>query len=214
MKHPAKFSDSILHKLDEILPHDCLILDPFAGVGRIKEIRPLCVLVEIEPEWASMCGAIVGDATNLPFLSHQFDVICTSPAYGNRMADNYIDKEPGKYVRHTYRYYLGRRLNPANSGCMQWGKRYQKLHERAYEECNRVLKPWGLFVLNMSDHIRKGKIVPVTIWHKECLESNGLILVEWFKIQTPRQKHGQNYNLRVDHENILVFIKPQTEEDR
>jgi hypothetical protein len=51
---------------------------------------------------------------------------------------------------------LGRPLTPGNSGALQWGEEYRALHVAVWTECRRVLKPGGIFVLNVKDHIRGG----------------------------------------------------------
>jgi hypothetical protein len=170
IKHPAKYSDVLLPVFDRYLPDDNhQILDPFAGTGKLKEIRPNCTLLEIEPEWADSCGAIVGDATAMPFNDACFDAICTSPTYGNRMADSFQDhKVEKKYKRNTYRHILGRKL---------------------------------------SDHIRNGKIIEVTKWHISTLVEVGFIEKEHIKVETKRQRFGQNGSLRVGYESIVVFYK-------
>lgn len=206
-RHPAKYSDVLLPYFDRLLPPDTSrILDPFGGTGKLRLIRPSCVLIEIEPEWARISGAIVGDATALPFCDASFDAICTSPTYGNRMADHFADSKPEKqYRRYTYRHSLGRALAENNSGKMQWGPEYQSLHERAWKECVRVLRPGGLMLVNISDHIRKCQIVPVTEWHRECLVGLGLRLEDHLQVVTRRQRHGQHAQARVPFESILVF---------
>jgi hypothetical protein len=89
IKHPAKYSDCLLPIFDNYLPDNShKILDPFAGTGKLRKVRSNCILLEIEPEWANESGAIIGDATMMPFDSGYFDAICTSPTYGNRMADS------------------------------------------------------------------------------------------------------------------------------
>ena len=88
---------------------------------------------------------------------------------------------------------------------MQWGEKYRQKHVEIYTECLRVLKPDGLFIINISDHIRKGEVMPVVEWHKETLLSMGMRLVEEIKIETPRMGFGQNAKVRVPHESILVF---------
>lgn len=53
--HPAKFSDKILDKIAEHLPTEGVVLDPFAGTGRIHELATAerrTVGIEIEQEWA------------------------------------------------------------------------------------------------------------------------------------------------------------------
>jgi len=206
IKHPAKYTNSLLPVFKKYLDGRKLILDPFAGTGKLKDIAPTATLLEIEPEWAKISGAIVGDATAMPFPDNYFDAVCTSPTYGNRMADHFIDHQKEKnYIRNTYRSYLGRDLNENNSGRMQWGKKYQELHIKAWVECSRVLKGNGIFILNISNHIRMGKEVDVTGWHKKELEKIGFYLVASNKIKTPRQRNGANSKARVGYESVLVF---------
>lgn len=208
MKHPAKYSDVLMPVFDKILPENGKILDCFAGTGKLKTIRPNAVLLEIEPEWAEMSGAIVGDATCMPFEDRSFDAVCTSPTYGNRMADSFVDHKPEKkYKRNTYTHCLGRKLSDNNSGSMQWGEKYRALHEKAWSEVKRVLKQNGVFVLNISDHIRNGEIVRVSDWHKETILNIGFKLVDSIQIETPRNRFGANSKARVGFENIFVFKK-------
>lgn len=216
--HPARFSDTILGEVRDVVTpeifHDgynqsIRVLDPFAGTGRIHALASPwidTVGVELEPEWADMHeGTIVGDATALPFATESFDVVATSPCYGNRMADHHNAKDDSKRI--TYRHSLGRKLSYNNAGAMQWGDEYKFLHTLAWFEAYRVLIPRGLMVVNLSNHIRKGKIAKVTEWHLGIL--SGLFLLEEVRrVRTPRMRRGANYDLRVDHENILVLRKP------
>ena len=209
IKHPAKYSDCLLPIFDNYLPDNShKILDPFAGTGKLRKVRSNCILLEIEPEWVNESGAIIGDATMMPFNSGYFDAICTSPTYGNRMADSFEDKQlQKKYKRYTYKHSLGRTLTANNSGSMQWGAKYRELHMKAWLECYRVLKVGGVFILNISDHIRKGAVVPVTQWHVDEIIKIGFMQIEHIKVETKRQRHGQNRGLRVDHESVVVFNK-------
>ena len=88
IKHPAKYTDVLLPIFEEMLNGCNKVLDPFAGTGKIHSLPFETVGVEIEPEWAQMSNnTIVGDATDLQFANCEFDAICTSPTYGNRMAE-------------------------------------------------------------------------------------------------------------------------------
>ena len=208
MKHPSKYSDALLPVFAKYLEKKSNVLDPFAGTGKLKKIIPSAILLEIEPEWASMSQAIIGDATKMPFKDSFFDAICTSPTYGNRMADHFIDHQKTKgYTRNTYRHCLGRSLHKNNSGRMQWGKKYQELHKKAWSECLRVLTQDGIFILNISNHIRAGEEIDVTTWHINILKNIGFRLLHSHKIETPRQKMGTNSKLRVSYESILILKK-------
>jgi hypothetical protein len=45
----------------------------------------------------------------------------------------------------------------------------------------------------------------VTDWHIECLESLGFRMVEHRKIDTPGMTRGQNGELRVPYESVILF---------
>lgn len=211
--HPAKFSDPIMDEirrgLAEHLEPGALILDPFAGVGRIHELYPeyQTIGVEIEPEWAAHSPrTFVGDATDLPgWWTETYDAIVTSPCYGNRMADSFESKDGS--TRHTYHHYLGRRPSEGSAATLQWGDEYREFHSKAWLEADRVLKPGGLFVLNISDHIRNGRRARVTAWHVKALLDLGFELLEARPVRTRRQRHGANGQLRVEHEHVIYMKK-------
>lgn len=215
VRHPAAFSDVLLPVIDGFVypgqqkPYK-LILDPFAGIGKLRKIVPDMIANEIEPEWALMSGVpgIVGDATELAFDDEVFDAVVTSPTYGNRMADSFVDHQPAKkYRRNTYTHAIGRKLHRNNSGKMQWGPKYRETHVLAWSECFRVLRYGGILVLNVSDHIRSGKRIPVSHWHKKILVNTGFDYIESKQVKTPRNGFGQNGKLRVGFEWVMLFRK-------
>lgn len=210
--HPAPFTPSILERAAPYLD-GLTVVDVFAGVGRIHRLterlfeRPAWTVgVELEREWAAEGEGrtLQGDATALPFRCGAFDACFCSPTYASRMADTYVDHTE----RHTYTAGLGRPLSPNNSGAMQWGEEYRQLHAKAWLEVWRVVRPGGLFLLNISDHIRKGVVVEVCRWHEKQLEYLGFELKHIEQIPTPRQRHGENGDARVEFEELQVWRRP------
>lgn len=95
--HPAVFNDKVLVAIRDMLKYLSVktILDPFAGIGRIHELRPMYETygVEIEPEWADYYPqwTTAGDSVELEDVlaaagfPERYDAVVTSPVYGNRM---------------------------------------------------------------------------------------------------------------------------------
>ena len=254
-KHPAKFSNGFIQIFREMLnvhlqlpwTYDTpLVLDPFAGVGTIHELRPEFATfgVEIEPEWAAMSEFTYnGDSTSLPeYWTNMFQAVVTSVTYGNRMADHHelgkcttcdgkgynnaplssqltgtqVDHQCNKCLgtgkesskRNTYKHVIGHDLNPRNTGMYQFTQqKYKNLHETAYVECWRVLEPGGIFILNCSDHIRQGKVMPVSAWHRSVLQAQGFKHIKTQDVNTQRLGFGANGSQRVDSEQIMIFRK-------
>lgn len=205
--HPARYTPVILSVMDRLLPRDGIVLDPFAGTGRIHRLGHggrRTVGVELEPEWANLHpDTIVGSALNLPFRDDSFDAVATSPCYGNRMADTWSAAH--KYEHRTYTGDLGRALHGENAGQLQWGPAYKEFHEKAWAEATRVLKPTGVFLLNIKDHIRDGAMRPVTVWHIITLMKMGLWPHEMLPVKTPGLTRGANWNLRAPCEWVVKF---------
>lgn len=199
--HPAKFSEPILEVFRRELPLGVKVLDPFAGTGalaRIEGIYP--VMVELEPEWAT---GIVGNALALPFADKTFSWAATSPCYGNRMADHHEARDTSK--RHTYRHYLGRMPSKDSAAVMQWGPEYCNFHAAAWKELTRVCADDATFLLNISDHIRKSRVMPVSLWHTKTLQAFGWKPDAEIPVATRRQRHGENGELRLTHEWVLIL---------
>lgn len=222
--HPAKFSESIIDRIGRYLDSigfEGAILDPFAGVGRVHLLadspHPRVTFgVELEPEWAAHHPrTIVGDVMRLRELGFnpgEMDAIVTSPVYGNRMSDDHTPSPSDTSRRNTYKHTLGRDLTEGSAAVLQWGpsarKRteYQDFHRAAWQVVVEALAVDGLFVLNISDHIRGGKRMRVTAWHKATLAKLGIEWVDEIRVDTPRQKMGANGDVRVEYESILIGV--------
>ncbi len=213
VSHPAVYPDEILNLMDEWLTPTGLVLDPFAGIGRIHTLNTETrhtVGIEIEPEWAEASEfTYLGDARVVlrHWDSSVFAAIATSPAYGNRMADQYDGRDGSK--RRTYRTALGRELSAGSGAALQWGKEYRELHRDVWRECVRVLAPGGQFILNCKDHVRKGKVVPVTDWHWSTLTAMGLSTHQAKMIPLRGYGYGANANARVPYEWLIEMRKPE-----
>jgi DNA modification methylase len=208
VRHPAKFGDALIPVLAETIkdyvPLGGVVLDPFAGVGKIHLLPYHTVGVEIEPEWANQHSqTIVGDALKLPFPANTFDAVCTSPVFGNRMSDHHDAKDDS--VRYSYKHTLGRDLHPNNSGQLQWGDAYRSFHRLAWAEVARVIKPKGVFVLNISDHIRSFCRMPVSAWHTNTIIRLGFDYLDRIPVETKRLRYGANRELRPVVEYVELF---------
>lgn len=127
-----------------------------------------------------------------------------------------------QYKRITYRHQLGRELHPNNSGQMPFGPKYKDLHERAWVEAARVLKPTvkgvskGRMILNVSNHFktigpkgdRRQVEVDVVGWHLDTLKRLGFKLERTIEVETPRMRFGQNHEARAEHEIVAILRSP------
>lgn len=215
--HPAKFSQPILDQLRELVAGEGerlgltpRLLDPFAGVGKIHVLEDVAHTfgVELEKEWASAHPRTeVGDATDLKFVGGVFEIVATSPCYGNRMADVYAGDEKGS-TRYTYTIALGHDLSFNSAAAMQWGREYRAFHAAAWREAIRVLVEDGLLIVNISNHIRDDEVQKVVEWHLTTLLELGCGLVEVRPVGTQRMRNGANHLARVETEMLLVVRTP------
>lgn len=216
---PAPYSANVLRFIANsgMLPLRGVLLDPFAGTGRVHDLASATlrtVGVEIEPEWAAMHpSTLVGNALALDFADESFDVVVTSPVYGNRMSDSHNAKDESlrRSYTHDLRRLTGdpeRKLHPENSGTLYaWQKEYWRFHVRAWAEVRRVLKPKGVFLLNVSDCIRDGKRVPVVATHALVCAKLKFELLGKHPIETPRMRFGENHEARATAEYVLELRK-------
>jgi SAM-dependent methyltransferase len=223
ISHPARYTSDLIPLFADLLRAYSFpgahVLDPFAGTGRIHELHPEfdTVGIELEKEWSDLHERTQqGNALDLPFDPETFDAIVTSPTYGNRLADSHNASDPER--RRSYTHDLGRDLGDDNSGVLHWrttapgagamgSSDYRNFHEKAWDEAVLVLRPGGLFILNMCDHVRDGLVQPVTAWHCWLLGRLGLDWMESRSIPTRKLRQGANADLR-EQEQVHVLRKP------
>lgn len=213
LKHPAKYTDCFLSTFAELLKGCDNVLDPFAGTGKIGAIREYgfegkIYANELEPEWLINndynCDVLsFEDAEFIDYPSNFFDAICTSPTYGNRMADHFVAKDHSKRI--TYTHCLGRQLKDGNTGKMQWGEQYRIKHEKIYAHLADICKDNAVFVLNIKNHIRNGEEIDVKQFHIDALQKVGFELVDSIFVTTNGSRFGANANKRTKGEYILLF---------
>lgn len=231
-----EIQEVINEELDDAEYH-AWMLDPFGGVGGVFNINHPALtridMVEIQPLWAkhAMSVAMGTDIetkilygqqekrmvycddffewTKKVMRYGQYNIVVTSPTYGNRMADKHHAREDSH--RNTYAHTLRRQgedLHEANSGGLQWGKEYRAFHIKAWKEVWKLLEPGGLFILNIKDHIRKGKLQGVPDWHRDVLTRRGFDHIRTIEVGVRGNRQGENHNVRVEHEEVQVYRKP------
>ena len=211
-KHPAVMGAHILDACKTLLPSEgCRVLDPFAGLGTTAKLLPRydVVGVEIEKEWADQYEkTICGDSLIVVPTLGKFDVVLTSPTYGNRMADDFEASDTSKRI--TYRHKLGRRLSNGTTANLYYGKRnkkYEDLHSKIWKVCVDALKNNGIFILNCKDFISLGSVMEVTKWHIETLEGYGMSVVKSIRVPSRGMRFGSNSQQRIDYENVICLQK-------
>jgi hypothetical protein len=214
VSHPARYSSAILDRFEVLIRQlwnvradHVKVLDPFAGTGRIHELPFDTTGVELEPEWGAVVadGTVIGDARDMAFADGTFDVVATSPTYGNRLADNHEASDPER--RRSYTHDLGRHLTDGNTGEMQWGPLYQEAHVAIWTEVRRVMAPGGWLLLNIKDHVRNGEQQPVSHWHTAALVALGFTFWPGYSsgVATQHLRQGANAGQRAGQELVLVF---------
>lgn len=211
IKFPAGFSQELYPVFRAVVGNPRRLLDPFAGQGGIFHLQQWLphteiIGLEIEPKFAALHSRLtLGNALDIDYPDGYFDCVCTSPTYGNRMADHH-DAKDGSH-RITYRHAVGEPLSQDNSGQLQWGPKYRDFHVAAWIEVYRVLETSGRFILNIGNHIRKGEEQKVSEWHVETIKRLGFEHFFSIRVNTKKMKYGANHHLRIDHEMIHVFEK-------
>ncbi len=230
--HPAKFSDSILEAMADMIPEDVqTIVDPMAGVGKVlhlaSEKRPFNFICnELESEWAvqitqraaqnkTTAGTYrvdvhVGDAATWrdERIGHAGSMVVTSPPYGNRMADAFRSESRPESMKGRYAGELGRRLTGGSLASLGFGPAYESTAEAVFANIFRQMHKGQHFLLNVSNFIRKGEEVDVAKYYAALFNKYGFVCVGSREVKTPRARgFGANSNARAPFEVLLLWRK-------
>lgn len=201
-----------------------------------RKMQTVGVELEPEWAACSPFGAtLVGDSTALPAKwTRRFGAVVTSPCYGNRFADSHTNRDrcsecggagathpvgwdglrecrkcggSGLSPRRSYTHDLGHALTDNNAGAMHYGDEYRALHRAVWGEVERVLKPGGLFLLNIKDHVRNKRRVRVSEWHRRTILKLGFEREATVLVPLRGMRMGQNHDARIPNELVYAFRK-------
>lgn len=218
---PAPFSRQIIDCLRVELRDAPWVHDPFTGTG--ERLGALCdelgvpfTGTELEQCFINRKHVVCGDARDpghyplpgLPFW------IATSPAYPNGVADHFKPGDTSR--RYTYRAaaielsgdpdYALDRYNMGRHSYRQ-GK---KAELRYWEIAEDVVANWRRaerVILNVKDFYIDEKLAGFPREWMDLMEVEGWDLKWCHEIPVPGIRHGENRELRVDHELVLVYGK-------
>lgn len=217
MRHPARFSPAIVDALDVLLPAYAHVHDPFAGTGeRLGELcdrtRRTFSGTEIEECFIVDPRVKPGNSADPRTYPIPYYSIATSPVYPNGVADGFKPADLSR--RFTYRKAKMEAtgdpdacLDPANMGRHSY-RSGRAAKYRYWEIATACAAQWRFadcVVLNVSDFIMAGRVVPLVESWRLMLMSLGWCWDEAIQVPTPRIGYGANRDVRVDTESIIRF---------
>lgn len=202
--YSTSFSQSKHAKIEQVVGTDCQVKDAWSL--RVRPEKTKRIHRDEDGDW-TVIRSVRSTGVCRPVYDIAVEGDCSFVADGVIVhnSDHHVAKDVS--VRHTYRHYLGHALNEDNAGGYQWGDQYKTFHMLAWAESLRVLKQGGKFILNCKNHIRKGEVQYVVEWHIGELVRQGFCLRKTVAINTPGQRNGKNWQLRIDHEIVALFTK-------
>lgn len=116
----------------------------------------------------------------------------------------------GRSPRNTYTHALRESgIEPVggvhDATQQQWGPAFRATHVAMVKEATRVVRPGGLGLVNISNHMRGDVEQNVAEWFLHVFISQGWYVWEVRRIATRRNGQGANRDLRVDGELLLVL---------
>jgi hypothetical protein len=209
-KHPAPFSEPIIDALRVLLPaevsEDTIVHDPFAGeglrLGRLcDELGYAFSGADLEHWQGSDSRVVQADSTRPSSYPEKPFVVVTSPTYNNGVNDHFQPSDSSR--RLTYRVAAGHALHTNNTG--RYSGRGSVKGELAYWKITRRCIRWwpDLAIVNVKDSIRSGQVYPLVDLWRTLLRGSGYG-VKRYDVECPGWRYGENSDVRVDSEAILV----------
>lgn len=220
--HPATYSEGLFPIFADLISSvaaersQVKLLDPMCGEGSILDIREHLPGVAFQVHASDLYrwpyareGVHTADATDLAYPDGTFDVICTSPPYANRMADSASGDGD---IRVTYADRRQGEQLPNDVSAMQWGQQYRLTMSAIWAECVRVSKPGALVIMNCKDHIRLGRVQPVTEFNFLALVRLGCMPTALRFLLTSGVQGVANASVRTGFETVAAFTTPTKEQ--
>lgn len=219
MHHCATYSKQLwepMRQMGDSIP-GATVYDPMAGIGTVADVFPDFVPrgCEIEPEYAVRPWI---EPINCLQHSDAYLFICTSPPYGNRMADQYLGTPEEKELRSKtgkrprrqgYAIDLNRKVSPGSSAGLQWGPKYRSTMTEIWQHIVNVnlRSRDGYLLVNVGSSFKNRTYQPVAEWTLQTLMGMDVGLVDYRFVETPGNRDGQNRELRVGGEHLYLFRK-------
>ena len=144
-----------------------------------------------------------GNALALPWADGYFDAVCTSPTYGNRMADHH-NAERRQATPHLPAHVRAQACTPTTAARCNGATPTARSTSRPGRRrggCSTGRRVRA----QIKDHIRGGVVQPVTEWHVMTLCGLGFVEREHKRINTPSMRYGRNADKRVEYESVILF---------
>lgn len=214
-KHRVEgFTSDAITYINKLLKRRSKVLDPLAGLGSVRGLNSHSdheiVCMDINANYNDSDDEVTyGDATMLAFGDEEFDAIVTTPDWGAVTTD----------TQNVLATELSRTREPNDLSVLAWGEEYRDVCGEIWRECVRVLRPQGVFVLVIRDHLRPGinpkkpdlkELAGVTSWHIQLMLDAGMDLISLAGIRSNHPSHPSKSVLPLAGECDIVahFTKP------
>src|SRR6267143_3593943 len=241
--HGANKPPQLMRMLIEFFTKgDGLVLDPFAGVGgtllgaAIAKPPRRAVGIEVSPKWIEVYGNVTQSLGNkgLPgldglemiqgdcleemrkFPENHFDFIATDPPYNVHFKITMSVAKKGKYADFANRRtdYDMKSDDPRDLANLGGYAAYLDAMEKAFVECNRVLKPGKYMALIVRNAYQGGRYIMTHADLSQRAERAGFTTkgeIVWWQSGSRLRPYGYpfGYVPNIAHQYIVIFRKEE-----